>query len=39
MEEIKYDKNELHVIPQGWYAIRLAQWRKEQGLGGNFGLH
>ncbi|XP_046611894.1 uncharacterized protein LOC124301179 isoform X1 [Neodiprion virginianus] len=20
---------------QGWYAIRLAQWRKEQGLGGN----
>ncbi|TGZ57181.1 homeodomain-only protein-like [Temnothorax curvispinosus] len=20
---------------EGWYAIRLAQWRKEQGLGGN----
>ncbi|XP_015177402.1 PREDICTED: uncharacterized protein LOC107066888 [Polistes dominula] len=24
---------------QDWYAIRLAQWRKEQGLGGNLGLH
>ncbi|KAL6419678.1 hypothetical protein ACFW04_001260 [Cataglyphis niger] len=24
---------------EGWYAIRLAQWRKEQGLGGNLGLH
>ncbi|KYN40802.1 Homeodomain-only protein [Trachymyrmex septentrionalis] len=23
----------------GWYAIRLAQWRKEQGLGGNLGIH
>ncbi|XP_012260094.1 homeodomain-only protein-like [Athalia rosae] len=20
---------------QGWYAVRLGQWRKEQGLGGN----
>ncbi|XP_015597172.2 cilia- and flagella-associated protein 61 isoform X1 [Cephus cinctus] len=24
---------------QGWYAIRLAQWRKEQGLGGNLGFN
>ncbi|XP_076165264.1 homeodomain-only protein [Ptiloglossa arizonensis] len=24
---------------EGWYRIRLAQWRKEQGLGGNLGLH
>ncbi|EGI63338.1 HOP protein, partial [Acromyrmex charruanus] len=24
---------------EGWYAIRLAQWRKEQGLGGNLGIH
>ncbi|XP_076235208.1 uncharacterized protein LOC143179756 [Calliopsis andreniformis] len=24
---------------EAWYAIRLAQWRKEQGLGGNLGLH
>lgn len=24
---------------EAWYAIRLAQWRKEQGLGGNIGLH
>ncbi|KAF7403181.1 hypothetical protein HZH68_005975 [Vespula germanica] len=27
-----------HLISD-WYAIRLAQWRKEQGLGGNLGLH
>lgn len=26
------------VLFQGWYAIRLAQWRKEQGLGGNLGM-
>ncbi|CAK9807588.1 Homeodomain-only protein [Anthophora quadrimaculata] len=24
---------------EAWYDIRLAQWRKEQGLGGNLGLH
>ncbi|XP_015437950.1 PREDICTED: uncharacterized protein LOC107193082 [Dufourea novaeangliae] len=24
---------------EAWYGIRLAQWRKEQGLGGNLGLH
>ncbi|KAG5308924.1 HOP protein, partial [Pseudoatta argentina] len=24
---------------EGWYAIRLAQWRKEQGLGGNLGIY
>ncbi|XP_043789098.1 homeodomain-only protein-like [Apis laboriosa] len=24
---------------EAWYSIRLAQWRKEQGLGGNLGLH
>lgn len=24
---------------ESWYAIRLAQWRKEQGLGGSLGLH
>ncbi|XP_043248007.1 homeodomain-only protein-like [Colletes gigas] len=24
---------------EAWYRIRLAQWRKEQGLGGNLGLH
>lgn len=29
----------VNYVLQGWYAIRLAQWRKEQGLGGNLGLH
>lgn len=24
---------------QDWYAMRLIQWRKEQGLGGCLGLH
>ncbi|KAK2584227.1 hypothetical protein KPH14_006642 [Odynerus spinipes] len=24
---------------QDWYAMRLVQWRKEQGLGGSLGLH
>lgn len=29
----------FRCIFQAWYSIRLAQWRKEQGLGGNLGLH